>query len=126
MPQEIEVWYTIPALRRELAKAMVAEGLNQKQISGIMGVTEAAVSQYIHSKRAKDVLFPKKVERNVKQAAKHIIADPTQLMNEMMHLTRLDDVKQVTCKLHKKHDANLPVDCETCFEDPLLQIPEVK
>ena len=116
MPQEIEVWYTIPALRREIAKAMLEEKLTQKEIAKIMGITEAAVSQYLHSKRAKDVLFPKNIQASIKESAKKIIADPKQLMNEMMHLTRLEDTKQVTCKLHKKHDANLPMDCESCFE----------
>ena len=34
MPQEIEVWYTIPALRRELAKSMIEDfKLSQKQVS---------------------------------------------------------------------------------------------
>lgn len=121
MPQEIEVWYTIPALRRELAKAMISLDLTQKDISKIMGITEAAVSQYIHSKRAKDVKFPKDIQKKIKESAKRIVEDPTQLMSEMMKLTRLEDVKQVTCKLHKQHDSKLPIDCETCFE-PIIQV----
>jgi len=28
MPQEIEVWYTIPALRRELTKSMIEDYIN--------------------------------------------------------------------------------------------------
>ena len=47
MPQEIEVWYIIPAVRRELAKSMVKIGLKQKQIAVTLGITEAAVSQYL-------------------------------------------------------------------------------
>jgi len=117
MPQEIEVWYTIPALRRELAKAMVEEKLTQKEIAGIMGITEAAVSQYIHSKRAKEVVFDKHTLIEIQKSAKHIIEKPKELMNEMMHLTRIDGVKYVTCDLHKKQDVDLPLDCETCFED---------
>ena len=39
MPQEIEVWYIIPALRRELAKQMVEAGLTQKKIADLMGIS---------------------------------------------------------------------------------------
>ena len=73
MPQEIEVWYVIPAIRRELAKAMINTGLTQKEIAKIMGITEAAVSQYIHSKRAKEIAFSKKVLEEIKISAEKII-----------------------------------------------------
>ena len=33
MPQEVEVWYIIPSLRRELAKSMHKNGVIQKQIA---------------------------------------------------------------------------------------------
>ena len=48
MPQEIEVWYVIPAIRKQLAKALVGEHkLPQKQVADIMGVSSAAISQYL-------------------------------------------------------------------------------
>ena len=123
MPQEIEVWYIIPALRRELAKSMVADlKLTQKGIAKAMGITEAAVSQYIHSKRAKEVVFGKDILKEVKKSAKVIAENNEMLIQEMVRLTRLTEVKHVMCDLHKKHDISIPKGCETCFDDELVQI----
>jgi len=126
MPQEIEVWYIIPALRRELTKSMINDfNLTQKQIANILGLTEAAVSQYLHSKRAKDVLFSEAVVNEIKKSSKNIIDNPNFLLQEMIRLTKLTEVKQVMCDVHKKQDSNLPDNCEVCFEDDLVNI-EVK
>ena len=123
MPQEIEVWYIIPSLRRELAKSMINDlKLTQKQVAKIMGLTEAAVSQYLHSKRAKEVIFTKAVLEEVKKSAKTISKDEKLLIQEMMRLTNLTGVKHVMCDIHKKHDAKLPSDCEICFEGDLIKI----
>jgi hypothetical protein len=46
MPQEIEVWYIIPAIRKELAKRLVQHHeVAQKDVAELLGVTEAAISQ---------------------------------------------------------------------------------
>ena len=123
MPQEIEVWYIIPSLRRELAKSMIDDlKLTQKQVAKIMGLTEAAVSQYLHSKRAKEVIFTKAVLEEIKKSAKTISKDEKLLIQEMMRLTNLTGVKHVMCDIHKKHDAKLPNNCEICFDDGIIQI----
>jgi len=59
LPQEIEVWYILPALRREMCKELVAKGMSQKSAAQLFGITEAAVSQYINGKRAGKVKFKK-------------------------------------------------------------------
>ncbi|MCK5239705.1 MAG: hypothetical protein KAR33_09175, partial [Candidatus Thorarchaeota archaeon] len=46
MPQEVEVWYVLPAIRRELARVMITKEIPQKQIAQMLGVTEPAVTQY--------------------------------------------------------------------------------
>lgn len=123
MPQEIEVWYIIPAIRRELAKSMINElNLTQKHVAGAMGLTEAAVSQYLHSKRAKEVVFTKAVLEEIKKSAKDIAKNENLLMQEMMRLTNLTGVKHVMCDVHKKHDAKLPNNCDICFEEGVIQI----
>ena len=117
MPQEIEVWYIIPALRRELAKSMVDLGLNQKQIAEKMGLTEAAVSQYLSSKRAKEVSFSNAVLDEIKKSAKRIAETKGNPVQEMMRLTNLTLVKHVMCDLHKKQDSKLPNGCNICFDE---------
>ena len=82
MPQEVEVWYLIPAIRRELTKIFLSEfKINQKQISDILGVTESAVSQYQNSKRAQDLKFSKKEIEKIKIFAKKIISN--KIINNM-------------------------------------------
>jgi len=122
MPQEIEVWYIIPALRRELAKCMIGLGLAQKQIAEKMGLTEAAVSQYLSSKRAKDVIFSNAILDEIKKSADRIIENKKNIVSEMVRLTNLTSVKHVMCDLHKKHDVNLPSGCDVCFDDSLIKV----
>jgi len=116
MPQEIEVWYIIPALRREIAKSMIDDyKLTQKQVAELLGLTEAAVSQYLSSKRAKGVVFSNAVLDEIKKSAKKITEDKKLLVNEMIRLCNLIDVKQIMCNLHKKQNTKLNK-CEVCFK----------
>ena len=48
---EIIVQYVLPAIRAEMALRMKDEGISQAQIARILGVTPAAVNQYVKSKR---------------------------------------------------------------------------
>lgn len=117
MPQEIEVWYIIPALRREICKSMVEEHmLTQKEVAKHVHLTEAAVSQYLSSKRAKDIVFSKPVLEEIKKSAGKIIKDKKPIVSEMMRLCELADVKHVMCNIHKKQDAKLPNGCEICLK----------
>ena len=123
MPQEIEVWYIIPALRREIAKSMIRDyKLTQKQVSEHMDITEAAVSQYLSSKRAMGVIFSKAVLDQIKNSVKKIIDDEKLLVPEMMKLCKLTAVKQIMCDIHRKNDIKLPDDCSICFEEDLISI----
>jgi len=96
MPQEIEVWYIIPAIRREIAKSMIEDyKLTQKLVSDYMCITEAAVSQYLSSKRAKEVTFSNAVLDEIKISAKNIIENEKMIVPEMLRLCKLTEVKQV-------------------------------
>ncbi|HLE06488.1 MAG TPA: transcriptional regulator, partial [Candidatus Nanoarchaeia archaeon] len=72
LPQELEVFYVIPAIRKELAVKLKANGLSQKKIAGIFGVTEACVSNYFKSKRANDVKFSPELKSMIDNCAKEI------------------------------------------------------
>ena len=52
MPCELVVWYTLPFIRRELAKELIeAHGFTQAKVARLFGVTDAAISQYMKEKR---------------------------------------------------------------------------
>ena len=115
MPQEIEVWYIIPAIRREFAKVFIKEhSLNQKQTAKLLGVTESAVSQYIKSKRAKEVIFDKNVLSEIKKSVKKIIENDNLIMDEMYRICNLFKVRKIVCGIHKK-DNKKYLGCDICL-----------
>jgi predicted transcriptional regulator len=117
MPQELEVWYLIPAIRKELAKIFVKEyKLNQKQVSKILGVTESAVSQYLKSKRANELKFSKTELDKVKKTAEKIIKDEKNVSKYLFELTMGLRGMDSLCKLHRKQDKNLSVNCKICMK----------
>ncbi len=55
-PCETIIWKSLPCIRRELAMLLVKEhGLSQKEAASRLGVTEAAVSQYLSGKRGRSM-----------------------------------------------------------------------
>jgi len=115
MPQEIEVWYLIPALRRELAKIFIKiYGLNQKKAAKLLGITESAISQYLRSKRASQIKFSKKEIKLIEKSAEKIIKDEN-AMKEIYDLCILLRESKVICEIHKNQDKNIPKNCDVCF-----------
>jgi predicted transcriptional regulator len=52
IPCELIVWYVLPSIRRELARELVEKHhLSQAEVARRFGVTDAAISQYLKSKR---------------------------------------------------------------------------
>lgn len=52
-PCESAAKYKVPAIKAKLARDLKKKGCSQKEIAKLLGVTEAAVSQYLSGKRAK-------------------------------------------------------------------------
>jgi predicted transcriptional regulator len=94
MPQEVEVWYVLPAIRRELAKVMktkvvprvnedggmIDHKITQKEIARMLGVTEPAITQYLLKKkgqrsRGDQVVLPESILREIDKSADHMIAE---------------------------------------------------
>ena len=125
MPQEIEVRYILPAIRKELAKVLISgHKLSQKETAKLLGLTEAAVSQYQHSKRGNEVRFSGDVVKEIKKSAKLILEDRTRprVMAEVFRISHLTKVKHILCDMHRSQSKNLR-DCNICFEEgDLLQI----
>ena len=125
MPQEIEVRYILPAIRRELARIFVEEHkFSQKEAAKILGLTEAAISQYQHSKRAKEVVFSDSVTKEIKVSAERILADKAnkqRVIGEMYRISNLTTVKQILCDLHRSQSKELS-NCNVCFEEGLITI----
>ncbi len=114
LPQELEIWYLIPALRRELAKIFLSEfKLNQKKVSKILGITESAVSQYLSSKRGNELKFSKKELYEIKKTAQKMMKSK-KTNEEFYKLCMKLRGAESLCNLHRKHDKSISKKCNLC------------
>lgn len=115
-PQELEVYYILPALRRELAKALKQHGKSQKAIAELFGVTEPAVSHYIHEKRGAEVDFTLAMQDTIQDAAKRI-ADKSTFIKETQQLLQKVWHEKFICTVCKDQNGTaIPKGCAVCFE----------
>ncbi len=110
-PQEVEVWYILPALRKELAKELKKKGLTQTRIAELLHVTKAAITQYLNESRATTVDLSK-IRSQISESAKRI-EQGRPLIKELNNLLQqIRDTKMI-CEIHKKYyDIG---DCDECF-----------
>jgi predicted transcriptional regulator len=113
-PQEVEVFYLLPAIRRELSIALKAAGKSQKDIAKLLGVTEPAVSQYLSQKRGNDVQFPQDVAKAIHDAAPRI-ADQQSMVRETQAIIAMTKENKFLCRLHEKVASDIPKGCDACF-----------
>lgn len=111
-PQEIETFFIIPALRKEIAVRLKGMGLEQKKIAKILIITEAAVSNYIKSKRANMIHFEKDVEKKIDEACERLKKDGN-IVKEIQILLKYIERKGYRCKIHKKYGTTIK-DCKEC------------
>jgi len=115
MPQEIETYYLLPAIRREFVLCMLKEGLAQRQIAEKLGITEAAVSQYMKGRRAGKIKFEDKIEAEIKNSVSRILGSKTTVLEEMRLICGICKKEMVLCRIHMAECA-VPDNCRICLE----------
>ena len=116
-PQEIEVWYVLPAIRKKIALAIIKKGVQQKDVAKIMGITPAAVCQYKTDKRAnKKDFFDEELNKELKKSVEKIIENNEVLAEEIIRLNNLAKEKGIVCKIYKEKCAlnNTSENCAYC------------
>jgi len=108
-PQEIEVFYVLPAIRRAMAMVMKEQGRSQREIAQILRVNESAVSQYMSSKRAAKITFDDSILKAIRETIPRLNSKQD-LVKETQHVLNLARNSRVVCGMHKKF-AKFPVDC---------------
>jgi len=84
----------LPAFRSLLASQLVQEyGFSQAEVARRLGITQAAVSQYLHDKRAKRTLGSQRVTRKVEKATRRIALQISQ------NRISSGDAMKITCRL---------------------------
>ena len=113
-PQEVEVSYNLPANRRELSIEFKRLGKSQREIAKLLGVTDAAVSQYISAKRASDVAFPDDLKSKI-QAAAPRITSPQSMVREIQAILQQSKDDRFICRMHEQV-SDVPQGCDVCFK----------
>jgi hypothetical protein len=68
------MWNGLPVIRKEIAESMINNfGLNQKETAKKLGVTPAAVCQYLSNKRGKIKIVDVDILNEIKHSAETII-----------------------------------------------------
>ena len=128
MPQEVEVWYVIPAIRRELARIMIGKERPQKQIARMLGVTEPAVTQYKLEKskrsRGDQIKISKEFYPELEKSVNKILdAWDTKKSDSDVYLAMTREINRIIrvlrdagalCEVHRDHCDSVHPECNAC------------
>jgi len=110
LPQELETFYVIPAIRRQLALAMDEAGAKQKDIAAILGINTSAISQYKSKKRGEKIILPSDIVQQIKHSSAKV-KDQLSYVRETQHLLHLIRTTGALCSIHKQL-STIPNHCE--------------
>ncbi len=107
-PCEYIMWNGLPVIRKEIAERMIINfGVNQKEAAEKLGVTPAAVCQYLSNKRGKIKIDDQELLKEITLTAGRILNDADiDVMKETCRICRIFQVKGV-----------LPIACTACNEE---------
>ena len=108
LPQEIEVWYIIPSIRKELAKLLTEKyKLTFDKVGEILGVSKAAISQYINKKRANILRFPASIRKEIEKSAKIINENNNLALKEIIRILNLMKKSKCECGICRKYNKGI-------------------
>ncbi len=113
-PQELEVWYIIPAIRKALTEKMLKKGLKQVEIAKKLDIAESAVSHYLKSKRACKVKFSKEIDKAIDESVNNIL-NGKNATREIQNICEKIRKTKLICDISKKL-GKAPKNCEVCFK----------
>lgn len=118
-PCEVVIWNLLPGIRSELAKELYTLGMTQHEISEKLGITQAAVSQYLGGERGGRIKFRKRDSLEIKKLARDIAGgiQPLDLIFRICIICRKLRVDRVLCDIHRKQETILrDRDCDVCLK----------
>ena len=123
LPAEIETKTSVPALRALVAKKLIQDhAFSQKETAELIGVTQAAISNYLRGTRGNFTSLgdDERIKNIVSQITimmveKHDLSDIISKFNEACLIIRSS---RLLCDFHKKLEPSLDVDnCHVCEID---------
>lgn len=104
---EYMMWSGLPVIRKEIAESMINDfGLSQKEAAIRLGITPAAVCQYVSRKRGKIDISDKILLKEIRDSAENIIDNGNQ------------SILSETCRICKllRASSQFELFCPTCDE----------
>lgn len=117
LPCEIAIWYVLPVVRSELAKELSKAGMAQRRVALFLGVSEAAVSQYIKGKRGRGMRMGTMAKSAVKNLADEILhgnLTKEQVAKRICNVCVVAKKEETACKVHKDK-FGAPPECQLCL-----------
>ena len=127
LPSEIESKSLIPALRAIIAKKLADEHkIREDQISKMLGVTQAAISNYIRGTRGDPELIKKQVSDIVTEISNNLASDKSytpSTLAKFIGLCNYIKSSLLICDIHHNLEADIDeAICKEC-ESMLLKGP---
>jgi len=114
-PSELEVWYVLPGIHRELSKYLKFKvGLRQKTIAEILELSPAAVSYYIRNERAKEIIFPDEINNKISLSAQKIYENPSRYFAEVHAILNMIRETGALCQIHREK-GRIRNNCTVCM-----------
>ncbi len=116
IPCELIVWYVLPSIRRELARELVGKhNFTQAEVARRFGVTDAAISQYLKSKRGTSMELETsgkygEFKLEIEKAAQRMV-DGSDIVTETC---RICDMVKKSGMLAKIYEAQLGLKAPEC------------
>jgi len=121
LPEELASKSVIPALRALIVKRLVDEhGLTQQEAAKLLGVTQPAVSKYLHEKRGAAIRLNgiKEIDEATTNIAKLVSSKkvkPVEVMSRIEAACEYVRKNRYMCDLHKRLEPGIDVNsCHVC------------
>ena len=127
LPAEIEAKSLIPAIRAILAKKLITEyKMKEEVVAKVLGVTQAAISNYIRGTRGDLELIDKlssihEIMRKVEDIAQDLVSNRAYTPGTMAKFVELCNFMRysfIICDVHHKIESNIDEQvCELCKDN---------